>query len=99
MTTAFAHTTPIPAFGTAREERMPLVQARIGPSRNQWVDALVTMAVMAWFAVALAAMNGEFHGVPAAPAAQPASASDRPSALPRTSARPGNSAGAGISLI
>ena len=55
MKATFAHAAPIPAFGAAPAGRVP----RTAPSRCQWVDALVTVAVVAWFAVALASMVGE----------------------------------------
>jgi hypothetical protein len=107
MKTALAFATPGPASGSLPADRTQpapgpfarIAQAHARPSRYQVADALVTIAVMAWFTAALAGMAGEFHGVPSAPATVPAATRDLPTALPRDSAWPGSPAHARIRLI
>jgi len=94
MKTALAHASPNPAFGTA-----PAGRHRHGPSRGHWVDALVTIAIMAWLAAALAGMIGESNVIPSALARLPAVTEDFPTALPREPATPGDSAFARRRLI
>lgn len=48
MTTTFANASQVPACPAA-------------PARRQWVEALVTVATLAWFGAALASMSGELH--------------------------------------
>jgi hypothetical protein len=92
MTTTLSHASPIPAFGKAPADR-------VQRTPHQWVDALVTIAVLAWFTAALAWMIGDSRGVPATPVAQHAAAKDLPAALPQASAKPGKSASAMMRLI
>ena len=95
MATTFAHASPIPAFGQASADRVQ----RTRPSRYQWMDALVTFAVIGWFAMALAGMVGGLHGVASTPAAQAAATREMPAALPQASTGLGNSTHARMRLI
>ena len=95
MKATFAHSAPIPALGAASADRVP----RTRPSRCQGVDSLVTMAVIAWFAVALAGMAGGLGGVAPAPATQAAAGTQRPAALPQASTSVGDAAHPRIRLI
>lgn len=97
MATTFSHASPTPAFGPApgnRVQRAP----RSGSTPHGWVDALVTLAVMAWFSAAFASMVGEFHGALPAAATQDV-ARELPPALPLVSTSPGNSTHARMALI
>lgn len=94
MGTTFASASPIPAFGAA-----PADPLRFGPSRYQWVDALVAIAVMAWFAAALVGMVGELPEAPSVPATQPVAVREMPIALPQASSWPGKFAHARMTLI
>lgn len=83
---------PVPALGSAPAGRM---RGRL--------DALVTLAVMAWFAAALGGMIGEMIGesraVALAPAAVRAAARDQPTVQSQASARPENPARGRVRLI
>jgi len=63
------------------------------------VDALVTIAIMAWLVAALAGMIGESNVIPSARAALPSVTEDLPTALPREPATPGEPAFARRRLI
>jgi len=95
MKAALSHSAPRPAFGAPLADRAP----RTPPSRFQRVDSLVTFAVIAWFAVALAGMVGGLGGVAPAPATQAASGMERPATLPQASTSLGNSARSKVQLI
>ncbi len=94
MKTAFAHASPSPAWGTA-----PAGRHRHGPSRGHWVDALVTIAIMAWLVAALAGMVGESNVIPSARETLSAVTRDFPTALPHEAAKPGEAAFARRRLI
>jgi hypothetical protein len=64
--------TPEPAIEAAG--RLPAATLEGGwarPSRLRWVDSLVTLAVLGWFAVAIAQMAGEWRGARAGERAVP----------------------------
>ena len=58
-------------------------------SHSDYRAALVTLAVVAWFSLALAVLGGEWRGAPAAQATRPAATQDAPAPLPQASATPG----------
>jgi hypothetical protein len=95
MATTFAHASPSPAFGAAPPDHFQ----RTRPSRHQWVDALVTLAVMACFTAAIAGMVGELHAVASTSATQAAATREASAALPQGSTSLGNSAHPGMRLI
>jgi len=53
---------------------------------SEYLVALVTLAVVAWFSLALAVLGGEWQG---APASQPAAMRGAPAPSPQASAHPG----------
>jgi len=63
------------------------------------VDALVTLAAMAWFSAALVGMAGELHVLPSTPAAQRAGSSVVPPLPPHAATRQDDSAHARMALI
>jgi hypothetical protein len=95
MKAKFAHSAPIPAFGAAPVDRAP----RARPLRFQAVESLVTVAVIAWFAVALAELASGLHGVAPAPVTQAAAGTERPGALPQASTSVGDPARPRMRLI
>ena len=95
MKATFAHSAPIPASGAAPADRVP----RARPLRFQGVDSLVTVAVIAWFALALAWMVGGSGSVALAPATQAAAETERPAALPQASTSVGDAAHPRMRLI
>ncbi len=58
-------------------------------ANSEYLAALVTLAVVAWFSLALAVLGGEWRGAPAAQATPPATTQDAPAPLPQASAAPG----------
>ncbi len=56
---------------------------------SEYLAALVTLAVVAWFSLALAVLGGEWQGAPAAQATPPAATQDAPAPLPQAAAAPG----------
>ena len=56
---------------------------------SDYLADLVTLAVVAWFSLALAVLGGEWRGAPAAQATPPAATQDAPAPLPQASAAPG----------
>ena len=58
-------------------------------SHSDYLAALVTLAVVAWFSLALAVLGGEWRGAPAAQATPPAATQVAPAPLPQASAAPG----------
>ena len=95
MKATFSHSAPIPAFGAAPTDRVP----RARPLRFQGVESLVTFAVIAWFAVALAELAGGLPGVAPAPVTQAAAGTERPAALPQASTSVGDPAHPRMRLI
>jgi hypothetical protein len=63
------------------------------------VDALVTIAIMAWLVAALAGMVGESNVIPSARATLSAVTRDFPTALPHEPATPGDATFARRRLI
>ncbi|MCW5593733.1 MAG: hypothetical protein KIS74_16660 [Burkholderiales bacterium] len=57
-------------------------------SHSDYLVALVTLAVVAWFSLALAVLGGEWRGAPASPATPPAATQGAPAPLPQASALP-----------
>ena len=57
-------------------------------SHSDYLAALVTLAVVAWFSLALAVLGGEWRGAPASPATPPAATQGAPAPLPQASALP-----------
>ncbi len=77
----------------------PSVKASGKPLRGQWVEALVMVAILAWFGAALVTLVGEWHGAPAAPAAWSVATRVLPAAQRQAATRPEKSARATMSLI
>lgn len=95
MKATFAHSASIPALGAAPADRVP----RTEPLRFQGVESLVTFAVIAWFAVALAELAGGLHGAAPAPVTQAAAGAVRPAALPQAATSVGGPAHPRMRLI
>jgi len=57
-------------------------------ANSEYLAGLVTLAVVAWFSLALAVLGGEWRGAPAAQATPPAAAQDVPAPLPHASGLP-----------
>ena len=95
MKAILSHSPPVPAGGAAQATGV----ARNKLSRCQGVDSLVTFVVIAWFAVALAAMVGGRDGIAPASATQAAAGTDRPAALPQASTSLGDPPHPRIRLI
>ena len=85
--------------GDAPVRIIPIVRAPIRPSRYQWVEALVTFTVMAWFTAVLVWMVGELYGGPSGPLAEISVSTIAPMAMPQVSAGPANVASSGSSSI
>jgi hypothetical protein len=77
----------------------PIVKASGKPMRGHWVEALVMVAILAWFGAALATLVGEWHGAPAAPATGAVATRDLPAAQRQAATRPEQPAHATMSLI
>jgi hypothetical protein len=77
-----------PVEGRAPESTSTGAPARIGLSRYQVAEALMTLAVMAWLSAALAGMVGEWRGAPPEPSTPPAATRDGPNPLPQALSRP-----------
>ena len=56
---------------------------------SDYLVALVTLAVVAWFSLALAVLGGEWRGAPVTPASPPAATQATPAPLPQAAALPG----------
>jgi hypothetical protein len=54
-------------------------------ANSEYLAALVTLAVVAWFSLALAVLGGEWHGAPAAQSTPPAAAESAPALSPQVS--------------
>lgn len=101
MATTFSLVSPFPTrvAAGAPGSMPPVAGARGRLSSYQLVDALVTIAAVAWFGTAAGWMVGEMHAVPVPAIAVPAAAGDMPAEPPHASAVPGHRARATIRLI